>query len=225
MQPVRIANVLSKPEAEAVLAQLTSASWVDGVQTAAGAAKSVKHNHQLARDNPVAQELAEQIQRKLARTEVFQQLAQPKAMTPLLFARYAPGEHYGSHLDSPIMRAPRGVVRTDLAMTLFLAPPDSYEGGELSIGNDHAALRIKGQPGELVVYPASSLHSVEPVTAGVRFVAVAWVQSLIRDAEKRLLLFDLHRTLNTLEGANPESAELGTLRRIHYALLREWVEP
>jgi PKHD-type hydroxylase len=224
MQPVRIANVLSKAESAAIVAKLEAASWEDGAVTAGGAAKSVKHNHQLARDNPLAVELAEQIHRKLARTEVFQQLAQPRVVTPLLFARYGPGETYGSHLDAPVMRSPRGIVRTDLAMTLFLAEPESYVGGELSIGNDHAALRIKGQPGELVVYPASSLHSVEPVTAGTRYVAVAWVQSLIRDAEKRLLLFDLHRTLNALETETPDSPQIGTLRRIHYALLREWVE-
>lgn len=224
MQPVRIANVLSPQEAAGIVAKLEQASWEDGALTAAGATKAVKRNHQLDRENPLAQELAAQVQRKLTRTELFQQLTQPRSMTPPLFARYGPGEGYGSHLDAPVMRGPRGIVRTDLALTLFLVCPESYQGGELSIGNDHAALRIKGQPGELVVYPASSLHSVEPVTAGIRYVAVAWLQSLVRDAEKRLLLFDLHRTIGSLEAEGAASPQLGTLRRIHYALLREWVE-
>jgi len=182
------------------VSELQQRAFADGKLTASGYARDVKHNLQLQRTGPQVSEMDKLVFAAFARSAEFQSFAMPRRMAAPIFSRYDPGMEYGSHVDNALMGGASG-VRSDLSVTLFLSPPDSYEGGELVIEMAVGEQQIKLDAGEAIVYPSSSVHHVAPVTSGARFAAVTWVQSVIRDERMRAILYDLHRAM-----AHPDAA-------------------
>jgi PKHD-type hydroxylase len=222
---ITIDGVLSKEEVRAFRAQLDPADWIDGASTAGSLARSQKTNSQLDDQAPVAVALGEQLLRRLGSIPLFISAALPNKIYPPKFNRYAGGDAYGAHVDSALMRAPRGDVtlRCDLSATLFLSEPDEYEGGELQIESAFGAQAVKLAAGDMVLYPASSLHRVTPVTEGARVASFFWIESHVADEGQRSLLFDLDQAIQGLTLiAGGGSAELLRLTGVYHNLLRRW---
>jgi PKHD-type hydroxylase len=217
---VIIANVLPADEIETIVATLQSAQFVDGKATAGFAARTVKNNRQAEGADRSLTTVRELIAQRILADETFQLAARPKALSPLLLARYEPGMQYGSHVDDALMNG----MRTDVAFTLFLSDPESYAGGELVIENAAGEDAIKLPPGALVAYPATSLHRVNEVTRGVRLAAVGWARSLIRDAARRELLFDLDTARRQMFAQSGKSAEFDLISKSFANLMRMWAE-
>lgn len=215
MQLDVVRSVLSTTELELVRTRLSAANWVDGLASAGPQAARVKRNLQLAVGGVEATELGELVKKAVLSHERFAPLALPRRMSPPLFSRYDTGMEYGAHTDDAF-RA-RDNVRTDLAATLFLSEPDAYEGGELVVQNHP----VKLPAGDLVLYPATTVHRVAPVTRGTRVAAVFWVQSLIRSHEQREIVQSLQSVLAAL-GEHPEAVALAAVQQ---NLLRLWAEP
>lgn len=194
--------------------RLSQAKWVDGLYTAGAAAARVKRNLQLE-PGPDAQELAELVKKTLLANDKFPPLALPRRITQPLFSRYENGMEYGPHTDDAVRS--RDGIRTDLAATLFLSSPESYDGGELVVNGS----AVKPAAGDLVLYPATTVHRVAPVTRGVRLAAVLWIQSLVRSQEQRDVLLALHGAIARL-GDHPVSVNVEAVQQ---NLLRMWAEP
>lgn len=204
--------------------RLTGARWVDGRETAGPQSGLVKHNQQLAADDPLARALGDEVAAALDRALLFQAAAIPQAIFPPLFSRYTPGHAFGAHVDNAFRPLPGGGrLRTDLSATLFLSDPETYEGGELTIEDAYGAQTVKLPAGDLVLYPSTSLHRVEPVTRGERLACVFWVQSLVADDAARSVLFDMDISLQSLrrEVADGHPA-LVALTGCYHNLLRRW---
>jgi len=216
-----IPNVLTAEELESILAQLESSKFIDGKTTAGWHARQVKHNYQLDRQAQGAEKLKAIVQTALKRNVLFQMAMQPKEVHSLIFSRYEPGMSYGTHVDNALMGG--GTWRSDVSLTLFLSDPDSYQGGELVVEAIDGDRPVKLPAGAMVVYPSSSLHRVEPVTAGVRLVAVGWMQSLVRDPAEREILFDLDTVRRSIFQQSGKSIEFDLLSKTHANLLRKWV--
>ncbi|MEK0085418.1 Fe2+-dependent dioxygenase [Benzoatithermus flavus] len=215
-----IADILDRNDLEAVVGRLNATTFDDGSATAGWHARLVKRNLQARRDEPSLEELRARLAARILGNPVFQLAARPKALTPLLLSRYEPGMSYGTHVDDALM----GGLRTDLAFTLFLSDPDSYAGGELVIEAPGGEESFKLAAGSLLLYPATTLHRVEPVTAGHRLAAVGWVRSHIRDASRRELLFDLDTARRALFECHGKTAEFDLLSKCSANLLRMWAE-
>jgi len=220
----RIDNVLSDKELGQIHKVFESVDFISGKATASGMAAMAKDNLQLSQDDTRAQPIMKLVLDALARNQQFYMACYPGQVYPPLFNRYEAGMSYGNHVDDSIMRSPKP-MRTDIAVTLFLSDTESYDGGELVIlmpgGGEH---RIKFPAGSLVTYPSASLHRVEPVTRGVRYAAVTWVESLVRDPARRVVLSDLDRTVFQLKDKLPNSAELNTLINTYHTLMRMWFQ-
>lgn len=216
-------NLLTKPELESLREVAGKVRFEDGKSTASGRAASVKKNEQGAAGDPNLKEVHRQVMGVLNRSEAFNNVALPLRIMPPLLSRYAPGMTYGDHIDRPVMLGP-AAVRTDLAMTLFLSEPDSYEGGELVISSDAGAQRVKLAAGSVVLYPASTIHRVEPVQSGVRLVVVTWIQSMVRDPAQRLLLAELAQLRRRMEAAGMDAAELLRMQKVRGQLTRMWAD-
>jgi PKHD-type hydroxylase len=214
-----IGNILSGEEAAEIREELATLRFEDGKATAGWNARLVKNNRQAA-GNARGDTLKRKLAERILANEVFTTAVRRKALTPLLISRYEPGHAYGSHVDDALM----GGMRTDVSFTLFLAEPDSYEGGELVIEMPSGDERIKLHAGALLAYPSTSLHHVAPVTAGERLAAVGWARSFIREAGQREILFDLERARRALFERNGKSAEFDLLSKSMANLLRMWVE-
>ena len=222
---LHIPDILNAAELAACREALAQAAWVDGRGTAGHLSAEVKHNLQLHWQDPVAQRLGRLVTERMARHPMFLSAALPRTILPPLFNRYAGGGHYGPHLDGAI-RPVEGTaerIRTDLSFTLFLADPDSYDGGELVIQDLFGERSVKLPAGALVLYPGTSLHHVVPVTRGERLAAFGWIQSLVRDVGDRTLLFQLDAAIQQLPGEARASAL--DLSNIYHNLLRRWAEP
>jgi PKHD-type hydroxylase len=222
---LHIPAVLSVAQVAAAQADLLATDWGDGRVTAGVQSALVKHNAQLSRDNPVAKAWGDRILDALGAAPLFVSAALPHRTVPPLFNRYSGGQHFGIHIDNAIRPFAGVKIRTDLAATLFLADPDSYDGGELVVETAFGAQSVKLPAGDLVLYPASSLHRVEPVTRGARLASFFWVQSMVRDDAARTLLFDLDQSIQDLAvqlGAG--HAEVITLSGIYHNLIRRWAE-
>ncbi len=209
-------------------AHLDAAEWVSGKATAGSLSSSVKSNEQLAADSVLAISLGNQLLRLLGRHPRFISAALPERIYPPKFNRYRDGGHYGNHVDAAIMRIEvnQQTLRSDLAATLFLSEPDEYDGGELLIETEFAAQAVKLPAGALVLYPASSLHQVTPVTRGHRTCAFFWLQSLIRDAGQRALLFDLDQSIQRLApDLSADDPRLLALTATYHNLVRRWATP
>lgn len=223
---LEIPEVLSVEEVGKCRAVLDAADWVDGKVTAGSQSGKVKHNLQLPEDHPVARQVGESILRVLPRTPLFMSAAIPRKVFPPLFNRYEGGGNFGFHIDNALreVRGAGQVVRTDLSATLFLSAPNDYDGGDLVIQDTYGTHSVKLPAGHLVLYPASSLHQVTPVTRGVRVAAFFWIQSMVRDDGQRRLLFDLDASIRRLGADVPEHPALVQLTGCYHNLLRRWAE-
>lgn len=219
---VLLQGVLPTGDIARVRDGLSRAVWVDGRKTAGPAAKGVKANEQAQRSE-AERALAQFVADALARHSVFQACACPSRPLHILFSRYQPGMGYGLHNDDALMGKGEARIRTDFAITLFLADPESYAGGELVLDAPAGEQSIKLAAGDGVLYAAGALHRVEPVTAGERVAAIAWGQSLIRDAGARALMFDLIQA----RWALPNEASEAALRldQVLANLMRRWADP
>ena len=207
--------------------RLLAAPWVDGLATAGHQGARVKRNRQLAEGSAEARELGDAVLAALERHPLFISAALPARVYPPMFNRYEGGEHFGSHVDNAVRLLPgtREALRTDLSATLFLAEPDDYDGGELLIEGPLGVQSVRLPAGHLLLYPASSLHRVEPVTRGTRLACFFWVQSMVADDAARTLLFDLDTAIQRLTrtGADPDA--LLQLTGCYHNLLRRWARP
>lgn len=223
---VSIPNVLGAQQVSDMRRQLDAAAWVDGRVTAGHQSARAKDNAQLPEDSAVARQLGEIILAALERNPLFAAAALPLKIFPPLFNRYQGGQAFGVHVDNAV-RQIRGTphrVRTDLSATLFLAAPEEYDGGELVIEDTYGAQTIKLPAGHMVVYPASSLHRVQPVTRGARIASFFWIQSMVRDDGERTLLFDLDLAIQRLNRDAPDHPSLVQLTGVYHNLLRRWAD-
>ena len=201
-----------------------TAPWVDGRVTAGHQGIHVKQNQQLAEGSPLAIELGNIVLAALERNPLFISAALPNRIYPPMFNRYQEGMHFGSHVDGSIRLLPGTgkKIRTDLSATLFLAPPESYDGGELLIEDTYGTQTVKLAAGDMILYPASSLHRVNPVTRGARLACFFWVQSMVRDDGQRTMLFDLDSSIQRLATTNADNASRTKLTGLYHNLMRTW---
>ena len=222
-----IPDVLSADEVRAFRSVLARADWTDGRATSGLQAASAKNNLQLPENAPDAKMLGERVMDALGRTPLFVSAALPRKTYPPIFSRYQPGQSFGVHVDNAI-RPVKGTsirIRTDLAATLFLGEPDTYDGGDLVIEDRFGAQAVKLPAGHMVLYPASSLHRVEAVTRGERLVSILWIESMVRDDGERELLFDLDQSVQALtESLGFEHPEVVRLTGLYHNLVRHWAD-
>jgi PKHD-type hydroxylase len=223
---VQVPNVLNNEQIARCCEVMERASWVDGRVTAGHQSSQVKDNRQLPEDSPEARELGDMIVSALERNPLFNTATLPLRVFPPLFNRYEAGESFGAHLDNSIRQIPGTPlrVRTDISATLFLSAPEDYDGGELVIDDVYGAHAVKLPAGDMVVYPASSLHHVNPVTRGARLASFFWVQSMVRDDGSRTLLFDLDMAINKVNQALPNHGAVVELTNCYHNLLRRFAE-
>jgi PKHD-type hydroxylase len=214
-----IGNVLNSGEIDVAREILAQAPFEDGKLTAGWAARMVKDNEQAGASRSIEQ-LRELVSSRILANETFVAAVRPKRLTPLIFSRYGAGRTYGSHVDDALMSG----LRTDVSFTLFLADPDSYEGGELVIESASGEEEVKLPAGSLVAYPSTTLHRVAPVSVGQRLAAVGWARSYVRQAERREILFDLDRARRALFAAQGKTPEFDLLSKSASNLLRMWAE-
>ncbi|MFM1892144.1 MAG: hypothetical protein RLZ44_1221 [Pseudomonadota bacterium] len=222
-----INNVLTKAEALGFRRQLETGAWESGALTAGPVARLAKNNRQLAESHPLAISLGNEILRRLGTHPQFVSAALPHLIHPPRFNRYDVGETYGTHVDGALMRLPgtQMAMRSDLSATLFLTDPADYDGGELQIEGAAGGQSIKLGPGDLVLYPASTLHRVTPVTRGTRICAFFWVQSHVRNESARATLYDLDQAIQGLASrVGAADPHLLSMTHVYHNLLRRWAE-
>lgn len=218
-----VENVLTETELQTVHDHLKQDLFVDGKNTAGWHAKVVKNNTQMTTKASEYQKLQTIVKNALLRHPLFQSAVKPKIIHSLLFSRYEAGMSYGSHVDNGLMGG-NNFWRSDLSFTLFLSSPYSYNGGELVIEKSDGERAFKLELNSALIYPSSSLHRVEAVTQGVRLAAVGWVQSLIRDAYEREILFDLDTVRRSIFAQQGKSIEFDLIAKTYANLLRKWSE-
>lgn len=226
---VCIPNVLSKAEVAEFRAAMDRAGWEDGRRTAGAQSAMVKRNEQLPPDGELARSLGHRIIKALTGNPQFLSAAIPLHIFPPLFNRYSAssGHHFGVHVDNAVRGDPlTGLrIRTDLSVTLFLSEPDDYDGGELTIEDHYGSHEIKLPAGDMVLYPATSLHLVTPVTRGARVASFFWLQSMIRDAQARSMIFDLDMAIQGIAARlGSDDPEAVRLTGIYHNLIRYWAE-
>ncbi|MET3107638.1 PKHD-type hydroxylase [Oxalobacteraceae bacterium GrIS 2.11] len=226
---LNIPRVLSPEQVRAVAGKLgpDQSAWVDGRVTAGHQGAPLKRNIQIAEDAAIARELGDIILAALERNPLFISAALPNQVYPPMFNRYETGMHFGSHVDGALRLIPgTGLkIRTDVSATLFLSEPEDYDGGELLIEDTFGVHSVKLAAGDMVVYPASSLHRVAPVTRGARIASFFWVQSLIRDDGQRSLLFDMDTAIQRLNTSDSDEIARTNLIGCYHNLLRMWGAP
>jgi len=219
-----IPNLLTPAQLGTIRARLDAADWIDGNATSGHQSARAKRNRQLAEDDAEAKALGNIILDALAAAPLFVAAALPLRVYPPLFNRYGEDEGFGDHVDSAV-RIRRGSdfrIRSDLSATLFLNDPGEYEGGEL-VAEGHAPVKLAA--GDMILYSASTVHHVAPVTRGTRIASFFWIQSMVRDASARAMLFDLDRSIQELtETAGPTAPALIRLTGLYHNLLRRWAE-
>ena len=218
-----IADVLTPEELKTTLTLLQQADFVDGKTTAGRYVKSVKNNQQIKTDSEITSELRSIVLEALKRNELFKVAVRPKIIRPIIFSRYDVGMYYGSHFDNAIM-GDESISRTDVSLTLFLTDPDTYKGGELVIETSLGEQSFKLDAGSAIVYPSSTLHRVETVTEGTRWVAITWIQSLVRDPSQREILFDLDTARRSIFQQYGKTIEFDLIAKSHANLLRKWAD-
>lgn len=224
-----VPDVLSKTEVAEFRGIMDAAGWEDGRATAGAQSARVKRNEQLPPDGKVARELGRRIVAALVANPLFVSAAVPRHIFPPLFNRYAAeAQHrFGIHVDNAVRGDPAtGLrIRTDLSVTLFLSEPDEYDGAELVVEDHYGSHEVKLPAGHLVLYPATSLHMVTPVTRGVRVASFFWLQSMIRDTQARSLIFDLDTAIRGLsERLGHDDPETVRLTGVYHNLIRYWAE-
>ncbi|HET7618760.1 MAG TPA: Fe2+-dependent dioxygenase [Vicinamibacterales bacterium] len=223
---IQIPDLLSAAQVSEARQMLEAAPWVDGRVTAGHQSTLVKDNMQVPDDHPTARQLGDLILTALQRNPLFVSAALPARVFPPLFNRYQGGQAFGNHVDNAI-RQMAGTplrIRTDLSATLFLADPHEYDGGELVIEDTYGVQSVKLPAGHMVLYPATSLHHVRPVTRGARLASFFWIQSMVRADAHRARLFDLDLAIQHLTQDVPRHPAVVRLTGLYHNLLREWAE-
>ena len=224
---IAVPDLLDQQGVARVRAIIDAAEWVDGNETSGPQAALAKRNRQLPEGSDAAREAGELVMEALGRSPLFVAAALPLKVFPPLFNAYAGGEGFGTHVDNAV-RIRRGTdfrIRSDLSATLFLSDPESYEGGELVVEDLFGEHRVKLPAGHLVLYPASSLHRVEPVTRGERVASFFWVQSMIRDDGDRRVLFELDEAVRAVAADRGQGdPAVVKLTGVYHNLLRRWAE-
>src|ERR1700742_2279709 len=220
---VCVPSVLSKAEVADFRGIMDGVAWEDGRSTAGAQSALVKDNEQLPPDGEVSRKLGARVIKALTASPLFVSAAIPRHIFPPLFNRYGEGQHFGIHVDNAVRGDPfTGLrIRTDLSVTLFLSEPDEYDGGELIVEDHYGSQEIKLPAGHLVLYPATSLHTVTPVTRGLRVASFFWLQSMIRDAQARSMIFDLDNAIQGLTARlGRDDPETVRLTGIYHNLIR-----
>lgn len=206
--------------------RLDKLEWRDGRATAGKVAAAVKRNEQAVMSDSVGRALHDELLPLISENPVVKAAARPRRFTRLMISKTRDGGYYGPHVDNAMMGAGDDRLRTDLSFTLFLTPPEDYEGGELVVHSSGMTQSIKGEAGQVVLYPSSSIHEVTPVTSGERIVCVGWIESLIPDHSQRELLFDMENLRVSLrQNISTNSPELLTLDKTIANLIRMWAQP
>src|SRR5215471_5939725 len=219
-----IPKVLSSVQVAEFRTALENAEWADGKATAGYLSARVKDNQQIPETHPLARRLGGMILDALDKNQTFIAAALPLKVVPPLFNRYAGGQSYGGHIDGavrPVAGTPHR-VRTDLSATLFLSEPEDYEGGDLIVEQGSGTQRIKLPAGDMILYPGTTIHRVEPVTRGARIAAFFWIQSMVREEAKRDVLFELDTALQQLGGEVEDHPALVKIAGAYHNLLRLW---
>ena len=216
-----IADVLDAAGVEALRTTLKGGVFVDGVLSSGWASRLVKNNEQLGA-GPALEAAQQSVIASLKANPVFTAAVMPRRFAPPLFARYEPGMAFGTHMDNPLMGPDH--LRADVSVTIFLASPEDYDGGELVMETAGGEAAYKLPAGSAVTYPTTMLHRVEPVTRGKREVAVTWAQSLVRSAEQREILFDLDRTARAVFERDGKSESFELINKSSANLKRMWVD-
>jgi len=219
-----IQNVLNQQQIKAVRSLLEQSRFTDGRLSAGLTARSVKNNEEIPQNSDVLNQLNTIVMSSLYNHPLYQAAVLPHRLASAFYARYTSGKFYGDHVDDPVMGPPGGRYRTDVSTTVFLNEPAEYKGGEIVIRGSLNDQAIKLNAGDAITYPSGSLHHVAEVTEGVRLVAVTWAQSLIRDAEKRELLFNLHKTRELLQKKYPDDKDVLNIDHSYINLVRMWSE-
>jgi PKHD-type hydroxylase len=223
---LHLREVLTEAQLARCRELLARATWVDGRVTAGHQSARAKHNLQIPEGAPEAREMGDVIVAALEKNPVFISAALPARVFPPLFNRYEPGMTFGAHVDNAI-RPITGTahrIRTDLSATLFLSRPEEYDGGELVVDDTYGAHAVKLPAGDMILYPATSLHRVNAVTRGSRLASFFWIQSMVHDDGHRALLFDLDMAINQVNQALPDHPSVIALTSCYHNLLRTWVE-
>ena len=223
---LQVPNLLTAEQVASCRKTLEAAEWVDGRITAGHQSARTKNNLQLREDLDEAKVLGDVILEALEKNPLFMSAALPLKVFPPLFNRYQDGQSFGNHVDNAI-RQVTGTphrVRTDLSATLFFSNPDEYDGGELVVEDIYGVHSVKLPAGHLILYPASSVHHVRPVTRGVRLASFFWIQSMVRDDGERSLLFDLDVAIQRLMDDVPEHRSVVELTSLYHNLLRRWAD-
>ncbi|MGZ8347614.1 MAG: Fe2+-dependent dioxygenase [Allosphingosinicella sp.] len=222
-----VPDLLDAEGVKRVRAIVDASEWVDGNVTSGHQSALAKRNMQLPEDGEAARRAGGLVLDALGKSPLFIAAALPLKIFPPLFNRYQSGERFGTHVDNAV-RIHRGSefrVRSDLSATLFLENPDAYEGGELVVEDNLGVHSVKLPAGHLLLYPASTLHRVEPVTRGARTASFFWIQSMVRDDGARTLLFDLDRSIQALAAdRGQDDHEIIRLTGIYHNLLRRWAD-
>lgn len=217
-----VPGVLKPDELALARALLAGAPFADGKLSAGTAARRVKQNEEFSGSASELERLNRVVMGALTRHPAYRGGALPLHVASPMYARYRPGMTYGEHLDDPIMGAEGVLYRSDVAVTVFLGAPEEYDGGELVIQLVSGEQQVKGAAGDAVLYPASTIHRVNPVTRGERLVAVTWVQSLVRDPARRELLYGLNLAREKLLSSAPEAEETAQVNAAYLNLIRMW---
>jgi PKHD-type hydroxylase len=223
---LRIPKVLNDDELKALQLLMQQAPWVDGKVTAGTQSAQVKRNIQLPETCVEAEQARQIVLKALSRNALFFSAALPKKIYPPLFNQYRDGMDFGAHIDNTVRTHAISAthVRTDISCTLFLAKPDSYEGGELVVEDTYGQQMVKLPAGDMVLYPGTSLHHVRPVTSGARIACFFWTQSMVRDDAQRTLLFDMDAAIATLREQIGDSAAVIRLTGNYHNLIRMWAD-
>jgi PKHD-type hydroxylase len=223
---LQVPQVLNADELRHARELLDAAEWIDGRVTAGHQSAMAKDNEQVPEQHAAAREVGQTIIAALARNPLFRAAAIPLHVYPPLFNRYTGGQSFGSHVDNAVRRVTgtANQIRTDVSATLFLCEPDEYDGGELIIEDTYGVQSVKLAAGSMVLYPATSLHHVRPVTRGARLASFFWIQSMVRDDGQRTVLFDLDLAIQRLAGEAPEHPSVLQLTGVYHNLLRRWAD-
>jgi PKHD-type hydroxylase len=219
---IQIPALLKPEEMERIERLLPSVEFIDGKATASMAAKDVKNNLQAAENNKVLAQVQEIVNGALATSPLFNIAALPKKIHPPIVSKYTTGKYYGWHVDSPVMGKPP--MRTDLAMTIFISDPSTYEGGELILQTASGNVVFKPAKGDAVLYPCQYLHCVNEIRSGERVAVVTWVQSNVASPEQRQILFDINQVHAVLHQKDMHSPEANLLLQTHSNLFRMWAD-
>lgn len=222
---LHIEHVLNADAVARMRARLDAAEWTDGRETVGPQGALVKRNLQLPDASPLRTQLGREILAACARHPEFHAATLPVKILPPRFNRYADGGSYGAHVDGAVMALADGSqLRSDIACTVFLADPEDYVGGELIVEDTYGEHEVKLPAGDAIVYPASSLHRVEPVTRGARVAAFFWIQSLVRDEAQRRTLLQLDTAIRELGAGGTNADAIRQLSNVYHNLLRQWAE-